>query len=203
MGVNQPCRSAAILALGPVSRAADRDRASRSSSNNPGRHPGNQHVRRHVACNNTSGGHHRALADRHATQDRRVGADTGPRSHVRWHQPPSSLGEQLSILPYGRWIEVIGETDMRAYEGAFLDRHAGRDEGEWLNLDIATQMHVALDLDERSYLAAVSNHAAIKVDELRVPNDNLPTNLDVRRNQRLDLTQIPRPAIPERDGRWS
>lgn len=122
---------------------------------------------------------------------------------MRWHQPPSSLGEQLSILPYGRWIEVIGETDMRAYEGAFLDRHAGRDEGEWLNLDIATQMHVALDLDERSYLAAVSNHAAIKVDELRVPNDNLPTNLDVRRNQRLDLTQIPRPAIPERDGRWS
>jgi hypothetical protein len=122
---------------------------------------------------------------------------------VRWHQPPSSLGEQVSILADGRWIEVIGETDMRADEGAFLNCHAGRDEGEWLNLDIATQMHVALDLDERSYLAAVSNHAAIKVDELGVPNDNLPTNLDVRRDQRLGLTQIPRPAFPERDGRWS
>jgi hypothetical protein len=122
---------------------------------------------------------------------------------VRWYQPPSSLGEQVSILPDGRWIEVIGETDMRAYEGAFLDCHAGRDEGEWLNLDIATQMHVALDLDERSYLAAVSNHAAIKVDELRMRNDNVPTNLDVRRDQRLGLTQIPRPAFPERDGRWS
>jgi hypothetical protein len=72
-----------------------------------------------------------------------------------------------------------------------------------LNLDIATQMHVALDLDERSYLAAVSNHAAIKVDELRMRNDNVPTNLDVRRDQRLALTQIPRPAFPERDGRWS
>ncbi len=174
---------AAIGDLGHESRAADRQGPNSPRTEDSGRHAGNQSVRGYVVRNHAARRHHCALADGYATEDRGVGADAGAPADVSGHQTPPGFSEELSVLPDRRRVEVICEARVRADEGSFLDSHPAGDERERQHFDIPTQVHIALDLDEGCDLAAIANDASIQIDELGMRNDDVATELNVRRDQ--------------------
>jgi len=196
MGVIRIRRCAAIGALGQESRAADRCGANFPRANDSGRNPGNQGMRWYISRDHAARRYHCPFADSHSAKDRRVGADAGAPADSRGHQAPPRLGKQFAVLPYGRRVKVICKAGMRADKGAILDDHTARDERERQHFDIATQTHIALDLDERRDLAAIANNASIQIDELWVWDYYVSADLNVRRDQRPKLTRTLRRAGP-------
>src|SRR5438105_5074157 len=71
---------------------------------------------------------------------------------------------------------------MRPNERAVLNGHATGNEGKGLDLDVSSQGHATLDLDEGGDLAAVADPAAVEVDQLRVRDRDIPPENDVRRD---------------------
>src|SRR4029077_14390671 len=85
-----------------------------------------------------------------------------------------------------------------ADEKAAPRRHPPPGETERPPPYVSGKGHAALDLNERTDLAAVSDDTAVQVDQLRVRDDDISADLDVGRDQRFSLMRRPARAAP----RW-
>src|ERR1700682_716206 len=154
-----------------------------------GDHPsrGSEHerARLHVARDRAAGADHGALADGDAANDGGIGTDGGAALHQRGDDLPIIGPQRFAVVRHRSRISIVREAHVRTDERPVLDRYPGGDEGKGLDLDVLPQYDTALDLDKRRDLAAIPDPAAIKIDQLRMRDDDVPTEGDIRSNHGL------------------
>lgn len=84
----------------------------------------NETIVRHIPCHHTASPNHRPPANRDATSNCAIRSNGRAIFHAGLCHQPIISTLQTTIRINGAWLQIIGETDMRADEDAILDDHA-------------------------------------------------------------------------------
>src|SRR5437762_12821750 len=95
---------------------------------------------------------------------------------------PATTGLYTLSLHDALPVAVVDEHHAVADEDAVLDRHAPAHEAVARDLAVAADHRAALHLDERADARVIADAAPVQVDQRRLWNRNVCTELDVRRN---------------------
>ena len=120
---------------------------------------------RDISGHHAAGTDDGAFADGDAAEDGGVGAERSALPDDCRHHLPVGFGLQAAAVGGGTGVEVVDEHDAVADEDLVLDGHALADEGVALDLAVLADSGVFLDLDEGADLGAVTDGAAVKIDE--------------------------------------
>ena len=126
----------------------------------------------HSACADN-----RPSSDGDAGQNSSIAADGSAIFNVRFHDHPIRGRLQAAISVGCPRIEIICEHDPVANEDFVADMDAFTDEGVARDFAVSTYGGTGLDFDKSPDLSAVSDAASVKIDEVRLENPDIFTQL--------------------------
>src|SRR5438552_2824219 len=113
------------------------------------RHAGDEGMRGDILGNDGAGGDHRVPADRDAADNSRVRSDRRAVLDFRRHDLP--------VRTHGARIDIVRETDVRAYEDPIPDGHAAVYCGEVLDFAVVSNHDRCVDVDIFPDVAALAH----------------------------------------------
>src|SRR5207249_2397664 len=120
---------------------------------------------RHVARDHTTRAHYSILTNRHATQNRRAGANGCPALDACPHHLPVLIALKLATGSRGSRIFVINERDVVADESLILNGDTFADKRVAGYFHVLAYVGVFLDLNKRADLGVITDRATIQVDK--------------------------------------